>query len=186
MSVEDFSLRPDALILKQDTLPTGTRYYIPEGRTDGGRDGLIVTFGLGEAGEWTGVFAFGNNGQLRTRAIVPLPESDLVVVVSDGDGYMVHERQPGSFDGVRAVPVRSVHVIPSAGLLVLADDTTMCAYGRQGLVWETERIAWSELVIEDVSSTKIRCRTYDIRSEENLVFEVDVQDGRCHGGIEVI
>ncbi len=91
MNVEDYSLRPDAPIMKQDILPTGTRYYIPEGRTDGGHDGLIVTFGLGEAEEWTGVFAFGNNGQLRTRAIVPLPESDLVVVVSDGDGYMVRE-----------------------------------------------------------------------------------------------
>ncbi len=84
------------------------------------------------------------------------------------------------------MPVKSVHVIPSAGLLVLADDTTLCAYGQKGLVWETDRIAWSELVIEDVSPTKIRCRTYDIRSEEDLVFEVDVQDGLCHGEIDVI
>ena len=184
--IENFALRPNANVMIRESLPAGERFYIPSGGTDGGKDGVIVTFGLGTDHEWTGVFAFGNNGQLRTRAIVPLPESDLVVVVSDGDGYMVREGQPGLFESVRAVPVRSVHVIPSAGLLVLADDTTLCAYGQKGLVWETDRIAWSELVIEDVSPTNIRCRTYDIRSEEDLVFEVDVQDGRCHGGIDVI
>lgn len=183
---ENFLLRPDAAILKCDSLPSGLRHYIPGGGTQGGKDGLVVTFGLGADHEWTGVFAFGMNGELLTRAVIPLPDGDLVLVVSDGDGYIVRESVPGEFQKVRAVPVRSVHVVESQGLVILADDTSLVAYGQAGLVWKTDRIAWHELRVENVCDLEIECMTFDIRSDEDIRFTVDVETGVCHGGIEVI
>jgi len=182
--IEDFALRQDANVMRVESVLTGKRFYIPEGGLDGGRDGVMVVFGSGTEDEWTGVFAFGMNGDLATKAIVPLPNGDRVLVVSDGDGFIVRESLPGEFEKVRAVPVRSVHVIESHKMVVLADDTSLSAYGQEGLVWETDRIAWHELRVENVSANEITCKTFDIRSDEDVSFTVDFETGACHGGIE--
>lgn len=184
--IEDFSLRPDANVMTRESFPAGTRFYIPSGGTEGGKDGVIVTFGLGTDHEWTGVFAFGVNGNLTTKAVIPLANSDRVLVVADGDGFVVREQVPGEFEKVRAVPVRSVHVIESHGIVLLADDISLSAYGERGLVWDTGRIAWGDLRVEYVSGDKISCVAFDIRSEKDIQFTVDARTGACDGGIEVI
>jgi hypothetical protein len=186
MMNEDFALRPDANVTRHESFPDGNRFYIPDGGLEGGRDGVVVTFGSGTKNEWTGVFAFGMNGNLATQAIVPLPNSDRVLVVSNGDGFIIRESVCGEFEKVRAVPVRSVHVIESHRIVVLADDTSLSAYGQNGLVWETNRIAWHELRVESVTGNEISCKTFDIRSDEDVSFTVDLETGNCHGGIEVI
>lgn len=95
--IEDFSLRPDANVMTRESFPAGTRFHIPSGGTEGGKDGVIVTFGLDTDHEWTGVFAFGLNGafelngHLTTKAVIPLANSDRVLVVADGDGFVVRE-----------------------------------------------------------------------------------------------
>lgn len=182
---EDFRLRREANVMLEEFLPSGERFYIPDGTTQGGKDGLIVTFSSGTNHQWTGVFAFGMNGNLRTRAIVPLPQSDRVLVVSDGDGFIVSESIPGEFQTVRSIPVRSVHVIESCEVVVLADDTTLVAYGKDGIAWETGRIAWHELRVDDVSDEEIICTTFDIRRDKDVSFTVDAATGVRHGGIEV-
>lgn len=184
--IEDFTLRQGANVQECESLPTGKRFYIPEGGIDGGKDGVIVTFGSGTESEWTGVFAFGMNGNLVTKAIVPLPSSDRVLVVSNGDGFIVRESLPGKFEKVRAVPIRSIHVIESHKLVVLADDTSLSAYGAEGLVWATDRIGWHELRVERIRESEIECKTFDIRSDEDVSFTVDLETGARHGGIEVI
>ncbi len=184
--LENFVLRPDANVMRNDSFPDRNRFYIPDGGREGGKDGVVVTFGSGTENEWTGVFAFGMNGNLMTQAIVPLPDGDRVLVVSNGDGFIVRESVRGEFEKVSAIPVRSVHVVESHRLVVLADDTSLSAYGEGGLVWETDRIAWHELRVENVSANEISCKTFDIRSDEDVSFTVDLETGNCHGGIEVI
>lgn len=82
--------------------------------------------------------------------------------------------------------MRSVHVIESHGIVLLADDISLSAYGERGLVWDTGRIAWDDLRVEYVSGDKTSCVAFDIRSEKDIQFTVDARTGACDGGIEVI
>ena len=181
----DLSLRDCDSIAILDELPTGERYYLPKIANDSGRDGLIVRFAIGSEHEWVGVFAFGEHGQGYPSCVVPLPNSDLVVVVSNGAGYLIHEQIPESCKSVKSVPVRSLHCIASCGLLVLADDTTLVAYGSNGLIWETGRIGWHNIRIERVGNNRIQGTTFDVRSDEDVVFSVDALSGKVEGGIEI-
>lgn len=181
----DVSLRDCDSIAILDELPTGERHYLPNHAKDSGRDGLIVRFAIGSLCEWVGVFAFGEHRKEFPSRVVPLPSSDLVVVVSAGAGYLIHEQVPGSCESINSVPVRSLHSIASHGLLVLADDTTLVAYGSNGLIWETGRIGWHNLQIERVDNTCIHGKTFDVRSDEDVVFSVDAISGKVHGGIEI-
>jgi hypothetical protein len=187
MKIEEFrSLRDDHSIELCDAFPIGKRYYVPDGSTESGRDGVIVRFGVGTDHEWIGVFAFGELNKSLPSCVVPLPGSDGVLVVAGGDGYIVREAVPGSFEKVKSVPVRSVHLIPSHKLVALADDTTIVAYGCDGLRWQTERIGWHDLRIERIDDTTIHCKTFDIRSDDDIAFTVDSDSGKVHGGIQVI
>ena len=185
MMLQDFTLRKDANVERREFFPSQQRFYIPEGGLEDGKDGVIVTFGSGTEHEWTGIFAFGWNGTLTTKAIVPLPINDRVLVVSNGDGFIVRESFPGKFEKVHAIPVRSIHIIKSHSMVVLADDTSLSAYGKDGLVWKTDRIAWSELRVQSISPKKITCKTFDIRSDEEISFTVDLNTGICHDGIKI-
>lgn len=179
-------LRPTARFEILSELPTSDRpFYLPVGGTAGGRDGIIVRFG-GEDRRWTGVFAFGEHGGSCPRSVCALPDEDEVLVVSDGDGFIVNENVPGKFRNVKTVPVRHVLVITRKDMVVLADDTSLVAYGRGGVRWATERIGWSELRIERVTDRDIHCTTFDIRSDEDKHFTVDLETGKCLGGIEVV
>ena len=181
----DASLRLCESIEILDELPTGDRYYLPNQAKDSGRDGLVVRFATGSQNEWVGVFAFGEHGKNFPSRVVPLPDSDQVVVVSAGAGYLVHEQVPGSCERVKSVPVRIVCPVVSHGLLVLADDTTLVAYGWNGLAWETGRIGWNNVRIERVNNSCIHGTTFDIRSDENVAFSVDAKSGAVNGGIEI-
>jgi hypothetical protein len=181
----DASLRHCESIEILDELPTGERYYLPNQAKDSGRDGLIVRFAIGSQNEWVGVFAFGEHGKTFPSRVVPLPDSDQVVVVSAGAGYLVHEQVPGSCERVKSVPVRIVCPVVSHGLLVLADDTTLVAYGSNGLAWETGRIGWNNVRIRRVDNSCIHGTTFDIRSDENISFSVDARSGAVHGGVEI-
>ena len=187
MKIESvLSLRNGHSVELCDELPNGERYYVPEGSTESGQDGVIVRFAVGTDHEWVGVFAFGSYGNSYPNCVIPLPDSDRVLVVSSGDGYVVREGVPCSFERVKAVPVRSVHPIPGRKLVALADDTTIVAYGRDGLLWQTERIGWHDLRIECVEDNLIHCKTFDIRSDDDVSFTVDMASGKANGGIQVI
>ena len=181
----DASLRHCESIEILDELPTGERYYLPNQAKKSGRDGLIVRFAIGSQNEWVGVFAFGEHGKDVPSRVVPLPGSDQVVVVSAGAGYLVHEQVPGSCERLKSLPVRSVCPVVSHGILVLADDTTLVAYGSNGLAWETGRIGWNNVRIKRVDNLYIHGTTFDIRSDEDVSFSVDAKSGAVHGGIEI-
>ena len=184
--IENFILRPDASVLLRETFPTGKRYYIPGGSSKGGKDGVIVTFATHSKHEWTGVFAFGTIGGMDKDAIIPLPKCDSVLIISRGAGYLIRESIPGEFEVARAIPVKSIHVVESCQLVILADDTSLVAYGKNGLIWETGRIAWSDLQVVSICEDNVLCTTFDIRSEEDINFTVDTLTGKCSGGISVL
>lgn len=181
----DESLRQCNSIEVLDELPTGERYYLPSQDKYSGRDGLVVRFAIGSKKEWVGVFAFGEHGSECPSRVVPLPDSDQVIIVSAGAGYLVHEQVPGSCERVKSVPVRTVFPIVSDGILVLADDTSLVAYGSSGLVWETGRIGWHNLRVERVEKSCIHGTTFDIRSDEDVAFSVDAKLGAVQGGSEI-
>lgn len=168
-----------------EELPAKKCYYFPGASSEGGRDGPIVHVIPYSGDPWVGVFAF---GQLAPRdgktGLFTFPDPDILCVVAEGDGYLVRAVNPKEWSPVEVYPI--CEVVPASGknLVVFANYTEMVALGTSGLVWRTDRLAWSEMKITRVTSEYIEAETWDIRSEENVTFRVDLSTGQHAGGIE--
>jgi hypothetical protein len=63
-------------------------------------------------------------------------------------------------------------------MLVLADFTSLAAYGSNGLAWRSPRVCWDELKILKVTHATIEGLGYDPINSSQSRFVVDIKTGR--------
>ena len=83
-----------------------------------------------------------------------------------------------------AQPITDVREILDKGMIIFANLTEITAYDSTGKKWTTKRLALEGFKIVDISSERIVGKYYDIRSEADNLFEVDLASGEVKGGIE--
>jgi hypothetical protein len=162
------------------------RFFYPGAIGSGGGDGIMVRVTPEGGGAWIGTFAFGKFGNSAVSKVVTTPNPERLCVVSRGAGYLVSARDPGEWEGVKAIPVIDIRSIPGAGVLVFASFTDLVAYGAEGIRWRTGRLTWDSMKLVEVTDEKIVGQYWDIRSEETQRFEVDVATGTHRGGVEEV
>ena len=159
-------------------------YYFPEASIKGGKDGIIVEI-IPEHGEsWIGVFAFGTQNQTGFSGVFTMPDPNKLCVVSKGKGYLVNVNDPKYCEIIDAIPIIDVHAIPTKNIVVFADYTKLVAYDETKIKWKTKRLAWDGFKIIMASEECIKGKYYDLRSEGDEFFEVNLSTGEHIGGIE--
>jgi hypothetical protein len=73
--------------------------------------------------------------------------------------------------------VTGVQMARDQGLILFADDTTITAYGRSGLVWSSERLCWDDLKIVGVDGDQVIACGYDAPTESDGRFVLDLFTG---------
>ncbi len=166
-------------------IPSGSQkpFYFPS-QNASGQDGLIVTISPHSYQRWLGIFSFGQMDSRAATSISTSPLADHLCVVAKGNGYIVNVEEPGMYEIVKSNPILQVISILKRKLMVFMDYTTFIAHGVNGFIWETERLSWSGgIKIVKVTDDLIFCQTWDIRSEENISFAVDLENGERIAGI---
>lgn len=156
--------------------------YIPNEGAAVGRDGVIVKFIPPEGDTWVGIFAFGDmlpNGGCK---VCPGPGKNHLTIISKGEAYIASPYDPALFKLVKSCPVIDAISIPSNNLMVFYDFTEVSAYGENGLVWETKRISWDGIKIDEVTSNEIIGQSWDAPNEEYVEFRVNLTNGFHKGG----
>ncbi len=181
----EFAFASDYAVRVLEELPPGRipRFYYPGGSNVGGNDGIMVkvTPRFGGA-EWIGVFAFGLLSPKGTSGVYACPSAKQLCVVARGAGYVVDSFNPIVCELVKAEPIFGVYPIPGRCLLVFSDYLHLVAYGTSGLAWDSDRLSWDGLVVDEVNSDWIRGRGWS--SPRNLYeeFVVDTRTGHHQGG----
>jgi hypothetical protein len=145
--------------------------YFPRPDTRPEGDGLWLRVHAAKGGSWVGVFAFGYGPQAVSR-VVSSPYPDRVCVVSRGAAYIVKADEPDVWEKIPILPVLDLRLISEHQLLVFADFTSLAAYGRAGLAWQSPRLCWDELKILRVTPDTIE----GVGDESRFV--VDIRTGR--------
>jgi hypothetical protein len=150
--------------------------YFPGRIRTGGKDGLLLRFTAKNGKQWDGCFAFGS---YEKCGVFALPHPDRVCVVSNGAGYCVHVDDPKKSSEMRVLPVRDVRIVTAAQILLLADFTSLFAFGPDGQLWK-HRLCWDELKISDIQQGIVSGTGYDpTNSEQNTSkFAVELATGR--------
>lgn len=181
----DLSFESNYSIQVIEEIGIGERYYYPEARTEGGKDGILVEITSFERRNWFGIFAFGEITPKGLTGIYSMPDSDKFCVVAKGAGYIVSADNPKDWQEIKAIPIMDVRPITSQNLLVFADYTELVAYGKDGIKWRSERLAYDSFKIIEITEKKLKGEFWNIRKGVNDVFEVDLSTGLQKGGARI-
>ena len=69
-------------------------------------------------------------------------------------------------------------------MIVLAGFTKLMAFDGSGVMWETARVSWDALKITDVGVSHIFGEYWDVATEKQAQFEVDLDTGEVEGALE--
>ena len=158
------------------------RYYFPD--NENGKDGIILSLISSDHKEWVGIFGFGNLSNKSVTGVYSCPNKDYICVISKGNGYYVNVNKPDSWEAIKLLPIIDVRIHKDKNVIYFSSLTEICAYNENGLLWTTKRISWDDLKIIEINEGKIIGEYFDIRNDDNVRFEVDLDTGIIKGGIE--
>jgi hypothetical protein len=110
------------------------------------------------------------------------PDPATVCAVAGGYAYMIDSRAPESWQQVGYRPVTEVRPIPAAGLLIFASFHSIEAWGAAGRLWQTARLSWEGIRPGEASATELRGWGWDMRTDTEMEFVVDLRTGKHTGG----
>jgi hypothetical protein len=160
----------------------GMPIYVPMSGGGLGRDGVMVKFNPVRGNRWIGIFAFGDMLPKGECKVFPGPGNNRLTVIAKGDAYIVSPNNPEKYKRVKSCPVIGAIPIPHRGLVVFYDYTEVVAYDEKGLVWETDRVSWDGIEINEVTESELIGRSWDAPSERKVDLRVNLANGHHQGG----
>jgi hypothetical protein len=148
----DFALSYDAAVTEfsgSGALPR--REYAP--RHASGPTGAWVHIRVAPVGEPTWVGAFKISG--GACALYGMPSGDDLLVVGGFECYVVSVREPDRWYEPPVLPVCGVRRVSDCPIVLLWGFQDLVACGRDGVLWEAERLGQDEVVVERADAAGI-------------------------------
>jgi hypothetical protein len=137
-------------------------------------------------------FALGFRDPAAPTGVWAMPHADWLCAVSGGYAYCVDATAPERFVFLRYRPVLQVLAHPPLsgvsgdGLILFAGHYSVLAWGRDGEVWESDRLSWegvTELRVETEATEAgprdvLRGMGWDLIQDREIPFTLDLVTGR--------
>jgi hypothetical protein len=108
------------------------------------------------------------------------PDPSSICIAAGGYVYLIDTRDPARWQQVEYRPVLEIRALP--GLLLFSGFHSLLAWGREGKLWQTARLSWDGVRITAIDADTITGLGWDMRTDQELTFEVDLRTGRHKGG----
>jgi hypothetical protein len=146
------------------------------------RGALRVLVHPAAGGTFLATCALGFNDPRMPSGVWACPNPEEICLVAGGYAYLVNTAAPGVCAQIGLRPVVEVRVLEEAGLLVFVGFHALVAWGVDGLAWETRRLSWEGVRIEGVEGDALRGCGWDLRTDKEVGFVVDLKTGEAVGG----
>jgi hypothetical protein len=110
------------------------------------------------------------------------PNPEEMCAVAGGYAYVIDTARPERSTHLALKPVVEVKVLAEAQLLVFVGFHSIAAWGVHGLAWETQRLSWEGVRITQVNGSTLHGMGWDLMSDKEVVFTVDLATGQHQGG----
>ncbi len=110
------------------------------------------------------------------------PNPDELCAVAGGYAYIVDTTAPERVAQIPLRPVAAVRPLETEGLLLFAGFTNLVAWAADGLRWTTERLSWEGLTLGEVRGGRLLGTGWEMLSDKELPFSVDLRTGAHEGG----
>jgi hypothetical protein len=116
------------------------------------------------------------------NGVFACPNPDEMCAVAGGYAYVIDTARPERSTHISLKPVVEVKVLEAARLLVFVGFHSIVAWGEQGLAWVTDRLSWEGVRITGVDGGALHGMGWDLMSNKEVAFTVDLATGRHQGG----
>ncbi len=123
--------------------------------------------------------ALGFTDPAMPTGVHPCPHPDHLCALAGGYAYLADTTTPATCTLLPLKPVAQVLHTPD--LLLFVGFHTLLAWGREGLAWQTPRLSWEGLKITGTTPTHLEGLAWDLISDRELPFSVDLATGRHTG-----
>lgn len=158
---------PQRVAGEEDTLARGAM-LLQVKPASGGVFMATCALGFRDPGALTGVWS--------------CPGRDDILAVAGGYAYLADTLTPERPLHLPLRPVAQVLPAPEDNLLLLAGFHTIAAIGPTGLLWETARLTWEGLTLSGIRDGQLQGLGWDMRTDLELPFSVDLKTGHHTGG----
>ena len=110
------------------------------------------------------------------------PDPASICIAAGGYVYLIDTRDPSQWQQVEYRPVTEIRPLQDAGLLLFSGFHSLLAWGRSGAIWQTARLSWDGVRITSIEAGTIAGLGWDMRTDQEIPFEVDVKTGQHRGG----
>jgi hypothetical protein len=126
--------------------------------------------------------ALGFRDPSMPTGVFACPRAGEICAVAGGYAYLAMADAPEKCTLLAMKPV--VRVVPAleAGLMLFVGFQTILAWGADGLVWETTRLSWEGVRVSSWTAREVRGFGWDMRTDKEVEFVVDLTTGAHTGG----
>ncbi|HYK36998.1 hypothetical protein [Alloacidobacterium sp.] len=128
--------------------------------------------------------ALGFADSTASTGIWSCPNPDWLCAVSGGYAYLINTLDPQQWSMVPYRPVLSVRVLAEQQLLLFIGHHSILALGRDGQAWESARLSWEGIEITDVVGDTLCGLGWDLMTDNDVPFAIDLKTGEHTGGAE--
>lgn len=159
-------------------------YYIPGDKTGSRHNGALVLVHPSDGRSWFGVIAGMQNEYSALGGIYSCPDENQICIAVDGAAYFIDSRDPSVWTEVPHYCVEKVHTLISMELMFFVTSTEIAAHGREGVLWQTERLSLDGISITSIGENLIKGASSCFCSQNEAAhqFEVEVKTGKHKGG----
>ena len=134
------------------------------------------------AGQFLATCALGFAGSGVPTGVWACPHPAWICVAAGGYAYLIDTRDPARWEQVEYRPVTEIRALAEQDLLLFGSFHSLLAWGREGKAWQTGRLSWDGVRITAVRGATIFGLGWEMRTDRELEFEVDLQTGEHKGG----
>ena len=134
-----------------------------------------------DAPEFLATCALGFQDPVVPTGIWSCPNPHELCAVSGGYAYLIDTTAPERFAMVPYRPVLEVRPVAAMNLLLFVGHHAVLAWGSNGQAWESEKLSSEGITIVAIDGPILRGRGWDMLTDKETEFEVDLRTGRQIG-----
>ncbi len=160
-----------------------TRHYVyPREVEEIERGALEVLVRPGGEGEepFLATCALGFRDPAAPTGLWSAPHPDWLCALSGGYAYMIDTAAPEQFAMIAYRPVLEVRAAVAEGRLLFVGHRSILAWGRDGQVWESEKLSDEGVTITAVEGGVLRGMGWEMLTDKETMFTLDLQSGTRH------
>ena len=146
------------------------------------RGAMLLQVKPASGGSFLATCALGFRDPSALSGVWSCPRPDDILTVAGGYAYLANTLAPERPLHIPLRPVTDVLPAPEANLLLLAGFHTVAAIGPTGLLWETARLTWEGVTLTGIRNNQLHGLGWDMRTDRELPFTVDLATGAHTGG----